>query len=50
MQIMPLIQWMQHHSIVLMVAIFVVIVAMTYWPGRKSWVERHGSIPLEDDR
>jgi len=25
-------------------------VVTTYWPGRKSQIERHGRIPLEDDR
>lgn len=50
MAIMPVIQWMQHHSIVLMMAIFLVILGFTYWPGEKTRIERHGQIPLEDDR
>jgi cbb3-type cytochrome oxidase subunit 3 len=32
------------------VGVFVLIVLTTYWPGRKSRIERHGRIPLEDDR
>ena len=30
--------------------VFVLIVLTTYWPGRKSQIERHGRIPLDDDR
>ena len=50
MQIMPIIQWMQHHSVVLMMAIFLVILGFTYWPSQRSRIERHGQIPLQDDR
>ena len=28
--------WLQHNSIVLVFAVFVLIVLTTYWPGRKS--------------
>jgi hypothetical protein len=44
------IMWVQHHWIVPVFAIFGLIVVTTYWPGRKSQIERHGRIPLEDDR
>ena len=47
---MDLIAWLQHHWIVPVFLIFVLIVVSTYWPGRKSRIERHGRIPLEDDR
>lgn len=50
MELMPIIQWMQHHSIVLMMAVFVLIVVTTYWPGRKRSMERNGQIPLQDER
>jgi hypothetical protein len=50
MEIMPVIQWMQHHSIVAMMALFLVIFGLTYWPTQKSRIERFGKIPLEDDR
>lgn len=50
MAAIPLITWMQHHSVVLMLAIFTLIFATTYWPGRKQKVERHGLIPFEDER
>ena len=47
---MQLVMWLQHHWIVPVFAIFVLIVVTTYWPGRKSEIEQHGRIPLEDDR
>ncbi len=47
---MSIITWLQHNWIAPVVAIFVLIVITTYWPGRKSQIERHGRIPLEDDR
>ena len=45
-----LVMWLQHNSIVLVFAVFVLILLTTYWPGRKSQIERHGRIPLDDDR
>ena len=42
--------WLQHHWIVPVIAVFILIVLTTYWPGRKSQIERYGRIPLEDDR
>jgi cbb3-type cytochrome oxidase subunit 3 len=47
---MTLIVWLQHNWIVAVLGVFVLIVLTTYWPGRKSRIERHGRIPLEDDR
>ena len=49
MQVMPVILWLERNSILLVLAVFVLIVAATYWPGRKRSIERHGRIPLEDD-
>jgi cbb3-type cytochrome oxidase subunit 3 len=48
--VISLSSWIEHYSVVGMVAVFVLIFATTYWPGRKSRVEQHGSIPLNDDR
>jgi cbb3-type cytochrome oxidase subunit 3 len=48
--IMPIIQWLQHNSILLMFSVFVLILAVTYWPGRKAGIERNGRIPLDDGR
>jgi cbb3-type cytochrome oxidase subunit 3 len=47
---MTVITWLQHNWIAPVVAVFLLIVLVTYWPGRKSQMERHGRIPLEDDR
>jgi cbb3-type cytochrome oxidase subunit 3 len=47
---MWLIQWLRDYSIVLMIATFVMLVALTFWPGRKARFERDGHIPLQDDR
>jgi cbb3-type cytochrome oxidase subunit 3 len=45
-----LIMWVQHNWIVPVFTIFMLIVLTTYWPGRKSSIERNGRIPLDDDR
>jgi cbb3-type cytochrome oxidase subunit 3 len=47
---MILVMWLQHNSILLVFAVFVLILLTTYWPGRRSIVEQHGRIPLDDDR
>jgi len=44
--IMPL---LEHYSVVVMTLLFIGIVAVTYWPSRKSKIEEQGRIPLEDD-
>lgn len=50
MDIMPIIQWLQHNSILMMLTVFVLIVLTTFWPGRQTRFERDGHIPLDDDR
>ena len=50
MAIMPIIQWLQHNSIVLMFGVFTLMLVTTYWPGRKPGIEQNGRIPLEDER
>jgi cbb3-type cytochrome oxidase subunit 3 len=45
---MSIAQWLEHYSVVLMTVVFVLIVAATYWPGRKASIEQQGRIPLED--
>ncbi len=47
---MNIIMWVQHNWILPVFIIFVLIVLTTYSPRRKSQIERHGRIPLEDDR
>lgn len=46
---MSTIQWLQHYSVVVMTAVFVMIFAATYWPGRKKAIEQDGQIPFKDD-
>jgi cbb3-type cytochrome oxidase subunit 3 len=50
MIVMPLLQWLQHNSILLVFTVFVLIVITTFWPGRRPRFDRDGHIPLEDDR
>ncbi len=46
---MTVVHWLSHYSVVLMTLVFVVIVASTFWPGRKASIERQGQIPFKDD-
>lgn len=46
---MNLIMLVQHNWIIPVLVVFVLLVATTYWPGRKRSIERYGRIPLEDD-
>jgi cbb3-type cytochrome oxidase subunit 3 len=46
---MTLIMWVQHNFIVVVFTVFLLILITTYWPGRRSQLERHGRIPLDDD-
>jgi hypothetical protein len=50
MDVMPILMWLERNSILLVFTVFVLIVLTTYWPGRKSTLERNGRIPLDDDR
>ena len=43
-------QWLRDYSIVLMLFTFVMMLALTFWPGRRARFERDGNIPLQDDR
>lgn len=47
---MNVIVWLQHNWIAPVIVVFLLILLTTYWPGRKSRIERHGRIPLQDDR
>ncbi|MDR3530694.1 MAG: cbb3-type cytochrome c oxidase subunit 3 [Rhodopila sp.] len=48
-ELLRLVSWFEHYSVVVMTLVFVAIVAATYWPGRKARIEQQGHIPLEDD-
>ena len=42
--------WFYSLWLVWLVLVFVAIVAWVFWPGRKRRLERHGRIPLDEDR
>jgi hypothetical protein len=42
--------WLRDHSGPLMMVAFLLIVATTFWPGRKKRFEQDARIPLDDDR
>jgi cbb3-type cytochrome oxidase subunit 3 len=41
--------WLEHRSVVLVLAGFVLAALAAYWPGRRPAIEQHGLIPLNDD-
>ena len=41
--------WLQHHSVLFMSAVFLMLMAVTFWPGRKPRFDRDARIPLDDD-
>lgn len=46
---MSVLGWLEHYIVVIMTVVVTVIIAATYWPGRKAKIEQQGRIPLEDD-
>jgi hypothetical protein len=50
MMFMHALLWFEQRWIVPVLAVFVLLLATTFWPSRKHSVERHGSIPLEPYR
>jgi cbb3-type cytochrome oxidase subunit 3 len=42
-------QWLEHYMVAILTVLFIGIVAVTYWPGRKKKIEQQGMIPFEDD-
>ncbi len=46
---MWILQFMRDYSIVWMFAVFVLILAVTFWPGRQARFDRDARIPLRDD-
>lgn len=42
--------WLVAHSVLLVVAVFLMLVVVTYWPGRKARFQHDAMIPLRDDR
>jgi len=50
MELVPVLYWLRDHSGPLMMLAFLVVVATTFWPGRKARFDRDSRIPLDDDR
>ncbi len=49
MAVLTFMQGLEHYSVVIMTLVFIIIVAATYWPGRKNEIEQQGLIPFKDD-
>jgi len=47
--IMPVIHWLQYHSVLFMFVVFALLAVSVYWPGRRRRFEHDAQIPLEDD-
>lgn len=43
------VHWLQVHSILAMIFVFLLIVLYAYWPGNRTLHERDGMIPMRDD-
>ncbi len=48
--LMDIVVWLMARSIVLVGLVFLLLLATTYWPGRRARFERDAMIPLRDDR
>ena len=49
MMVMTILHWLLEHSVTFVGAVFVLLVASVYWPGRKERFQRDAMIPLRDD-
>jgi len=48
--IMRVILFLQHNSIVAVMLVFCLIVLWAYWPSNRKKLDQQGYIPLDDDR
>ncbi len=48
--LLDIVLWMQGKTLLPVLAMFLLLLASLYWPGRKAKVERNAMIPLDDDR
>jgi cbb3-type cytochrome oxidase subunit 3 len=44
-----IIAWLRTHGVIFTLAVFTLLIIVTYWPGRQKALQRHGAIPLNDD-
>ena len=47
---MDIVIFLMRYSIVVVMAIFILLVVTTYWPGRRARFDRDANIPLHDDK
>jgi cbb3-type cytochrome oxidase subunit 3 len=50
MNLQAILHWLQQYSIVPVFVVFVALLVITYWPGRRKRFERDARIPFDDDR
>lgn len=50
MTMMTILNWLLEHSVAFVGAVFVLLVASVYWPGRKERFLRDAMIPFQDDK
>ena len=48
MSLLSVFQWLQTHSVVMVLVVFVLLVVTTYWPGRRSRFDNDAMIPFRD--
>jgi cbb3-type cytochrome oxidase subunit 3 len=48
--LLSLVQWLQHHFVVPVMVVFILMVISVYLPSRKREMESNARIPLADDR
>ena len=46
---MSVLLFLMRHSIVLVGTVFLLLLATTYWPGRRARFDHDANIPLRDD-
>ncbi len=47
---MTILNWLLTWSVAIVGAVFLLLVASAYWPGRRERLQGHAMIPLLDDK
>ena len=48
--LMSVIVWTQQNFLIPVIAVFVLLVVATYWPSRRTSMDRFAQIPFDADR
>jgi cbb3-type cytochrome oxidase subunit 3 len=48
--LLAVIMWLQHNSVVFVFVVFLLMLVTLFWPGRRARFDRDARIPLDDDR